>query len=898
MSTSVIHQSTSGRKSFELDKLPDVRRLVGETPDQLRQSLAIFKSPKLLAQALCEWSGIDEIPASVPENAVSRVQFFSDEDINDSLLIHVIKICLTECINDACERASMEVEAISNAYFILENEILHPLPMKRILVMYIYYDVFGLLEEWFKFQTTYLSALLLKQIDLPPVPDWIRGHEGFLCGGKFYRRMRQLLNKAEVTKEVATWAFTVLGLKRGCAPIRPELVLKSLEKHQSALSKEPTEDPLFPDVYQGIDVIVRSLRPELVGDLGQNLRKVKWRMPSASSHYGWSRLKHGAIGSMTESIVAKYGIFAHEKTNLACYVQSPKSGEIPIYVPKYMDEIYDFIIGEAKKESLDCDVHVVLEPMKARIITSGPAMRYHVCRMLQKSIHGALRKQYAFQLIGGPVTQELLSDNFSGMPSNCRSTWEYVSADYSAATDNLNGLLSKRYVECVIDCLELTGDPAEIYRESMLDHIMHYPEEFGVESVLQRNGQLMGSPSSFPGLCVINMAILLCSYRSWLASLGKHREIDLDLYTEMVETLRPLVNGDDLLFRSPKDLINIWEGYVDRCGLQRSPGKNYRAKDFAVINSTIFLLSESLEYDRNSGYDFGRTRWVSLHCKADRCHWVGSGLLRGQARVLSDTRWNSDDNNVDFGQLRSQLEWLLSWNCDNAEEIADRTKSVWLHYCGAALRSTDRSWRLPIALGGLGIPLGSATRPQLVLANMIIKTQDWKLSSQLQPRSASEHPIARLQLQRECELLKKMGCVRVPESKLPFFAIPTGEASEDGVRIVQMVDASVCNATFPEWLVGLPGPAELEEAAPRSLITIAKLMPKITNFNGGPMTLENALIYSEKMVWMGSDCALPRLSFVSASPNECDMAWHLENEFWERQEEKFRSLLEGAADDF
>jgi hypothetical protein len=76
-------------------------------------------------------------------------------------------------------------------------------------------DSFSSLEDWFKFQTTYISAVLLRQSDLPSRPTWIPlSAEGIICGGRFHRLVRAYELRAicgeKLRQCVCSFAFGVL----------------------------------------------------------------------------------------------------------------------------------------------------------------------------------------------------------------------------------------------------------------------------------------------------------------------------------------------------------------------------------------------------------------------------------------------------------------------------------------------------------------------------------------------------------------------------------------------------------------------------------------------------------------------------------------------------------------
>lgn len=853
-----------------------LRRLEGETPGSKLSLFEALQCGPLTARAsFLERTGVD-VEVNLSFDVCSRIPFIEPSLLPEKGVSDLARKQLEELLSDCAERASALCQSIQDSFYILEGKVLSRTTQLNCWVTFVFLDCFGHLEEWFKFQTTYLSALLLKQIELPDIPVYIT-RPGFVAGGAFYRTMRQLLGKCIITQHVSSWAMTLVGLKRGALPLRSEKVAESLESHRVSLGK-PTSS--YPRVYSRNprDHVYETLE-EIVEQVFDRVSPVdlKARMPSVSSHYSWSRAEGGALGRIATLIKNKYGFLSKHYTEIGGYAErSPAAAlsqngpiEMPIYVPAYSYDLSELILSEALKESLDCDVHVVLEPMKARIITSGPPLRYHICRLLQKIIHGTMRQRNEFQLIGGPVDETVLNKNFSHLSSYQRN-WSFVSADYKAATDNLDGTLSERATSLISERLGLDEEVAKIYLESMTDHILHYPEEFGGYVSMQRNGQLMGSPSSFPVLCLVNMAALLGSWRYYC--LQKRGEYVT--YRDMLRELRPLVNGDDLLFIGPTDFYGTWSDYVADCGLKKSPGKNYVSKDFAVINSTYFSMSfETMGIKFN---DFG------TFARASRVHWVGSGLLKGQARVLADTRRSKTSGgiesmveaNVDFGQLRSQLNWVLDWE-EGREEMRERSLQVWFRNMRSVLMAQKRSWRLPVCLGGLELPIGGATRPQLVLANMIIKTFNSKMSSKFVSKPKVGNSTTLAQLNAERDMADSFGMKRYVKEYLPYtiIRVPGGIVREsvdycppapedlEGNIYADCFDRNalvptICtmkahDLSVSPFVVGLTM-LESAETQAKLFNFDQSLMDAIKHFNGGPVDLEEACRWVGTTCWGGS----------------------------------------------
>jgi len=204
---------------------------------------------------------------------------------------------------------------------------------------------------------------------------------------------------------------------------------------------------------------------------------------------------------------------------------------------------------------------------------------------------------------------------------------KWTSGDYSAATDNVSATLSNATLEWFLsrsrfDNLSWIGslsyrnilrsvlgghickypiDQDYLDRESQMINDMKYPKggsrqpvyddrlfdglraivarsESLLVDATQRNGQLMGSPLSFPILCFINLIVYQMSLEEYL-----DHEVPL-------EDLPVLVNGDDILFRTNERHYEIWRGLVAQAGFELSVGKNYVSESFFCINSRGYLF--------------------------------------------------------------------------------------------------------------------------------------------------------------------------------------------------------------------------------------------------------------------------------------------------------------------
>jgi len=155
-------------------------------------------------------------------------------------------------------------------------------------------------------------------------------------------------------------------------------------------------------------------------------------------------------------------------------------------------------------DSVQAEVVPLLEAFKVRTITKGNYAKYHLARRWQAVIHKKMRKHPSCQLIGKPCTKEVLSETVMDPSKWVQSTPKsfFVSGDYESATDLLNPWLSSKAQAEIGRVLGIPFEHQVILNECLTKHKLDYPESSGIESARQCWGQLMGSPTSFPVLCL------------------------------------------------------------------------------------------------------------------------------------------------------------------------------------------------------------------------------------------------------------------------------------------------------------------------------------------------------------------------------------------------------------
>ena len=275
---------------------------------------------------------------------------------------------------------------------------------------------------------------------------------------------------------------------------------------------------------------------------------------------------------------------------------------------------------------LHAEIAVVLEPLKVRTVSKGPAVEYDGAKPWQKAIHTVMKGMPQYRLIGRPARATDLMDVRDATVIFCRThdlpmdEFQWLSVDYSSATDGISKSASSAAMRGNLKFLSGTNPGyCRVLESTLAPHMIHYPllkgkmREFDVDQLealerdgivsyseekgrvkiqiretMQTNGQLMGSPTSFPVLCQINFVSVYTTWHLYLSERGwseeEIREVDLFKWCRRM----CLINGDDLVYLGTPDHWRIHQKVGRRIGLEFSPGKAYSHKSYANINSTSY----------------------------------------------------------------------------------------------------------------------------------------------------------------------------------------------------------------------------------------------------------------------------------------------------------------------
>jgi hypothetical protein len=354
---------------------------------------------------------------------------------------------------------------------------------------------------------------------------------------------------------------------------------------------------------------------------------------------------------------------------------------------------------------LDAKIIGLAEPLKVRTITAGPENAYYLASFIQKFLHGRLRHHEAFRLIGKPL--ELVDINRT-FHRPLRTGEFLVSGDYKSATDLISARLSATAAETIAEETGMPPHVADVFLRSLVGHTLHC----GDEEAPQQNGQLMGSPTSFPILCLINAAVTRFSLELRQGCVGQMDLLSFPL----------LINGDDVGFVTDQLGYEIWKVVTRMGGLVFSVGKNFTSPDFLVLNSTMFEI-RGRSVPRPMAESGTRRRVASLSQGPPTY-----ASLSSVPNAPCNRWWELEQARSAWRQRDRSFEWEETTTLRDRELVFFANDSKYVHLMPCPFRPTAECaslrnnfcvspWQNPDYLGPVGryVPTDSKTCPLLAL---------------------------------------------------------------------------------------------------------------------------------------------------------------------------------------
>jgi len=637
----------------------------------------------ILKESLCEAtraSLMDSLRCDIPRcSKGSKILFHGVEPIHVKSALKATR-AIVDCMADADEKLFLRfsTRTLLSIYVSLVN---------------IPYDCF---IKSLKYYTAYPLAFFLKN-DLPPCPENIQGSYPFPGSNVIRSWMKvRLFSKSHYTRNLRFFWSLLQGVKRACEFADDSFIASTMLKHKNVLSQIDDTFTLMSDDYQFIDDQVEEFCQSNV-EFFKGFNPELDRDYEISNSACWERTRSngGARGEILDisndvyddmhriAISSSVGTILHGMIEVSPgKVKELRGVRTPVW-----QELNTLLADRPKAM-----VAAILEPLKVRLITKGPAVDYFLSKSLQKELFRYLRKFPQFELIGDPLREDhiyRMMDREKFLEEKGMTFSHFVSGDYSAATDNLKITYTKLGLGAALARFE--SPLMRAYWNTLGEHEIHYPKKFGIECFDQKTGQLMGSPLSFPFLCLNNIV----AYRLSL----------FDYLGEMIpfENLPCLVNGDDILFRTNPEHYELWKKRVASIGFDLSIGKNYIHEKVLTINSTCFQYKEN--------------RLI----KVDFCNF---GLLSGTSK-LGGSRGEVRDKAVDLCDAYTRSV------CGAQDKKLAHAKFLTRNRVDLQKITCRGRYNLflPRVLGGFGFPINEGityhvTRFQACLAKLIKKTCD------------------------------------------------------------------------------------------------------------------------------------------------------------------------------
>lgn len=536
--------------------------------------------------------------------------------------------------------------------------------------------------------------------EAPPSPDVV-----YVWRGRVRRWMRSRMSFC--AKNTHLW-WSFYQAKRACAPVSEGYVKYTYEKHRRQMAaSDPIDEETFSLIMAQLEPVLDELASGLdgshqrggfleSGDDGPRPSGRDVHVASTSACYESTVKDGGQRGHLAKvyagdrMISTEYDLHSMKwfprvvidgvlRFNTVVTFYSPRVDGFLESVVQDEVRLWDDLGGVPRSGvRLPCMIQGIIEPLKVRVISKGPAAPYYLAKSFQKALHSLMRRMDCFRLIGRPMSPtDLLDLDAHSVRLRMFEGRSWFSIDYSAATDGLSARLSAAILARLFPSGMSQWERARLM-SVLAPHRCEYPPKTGIEPVDEVNGQLMGSILSFPILCLANLGLFLAVIRN-------------DSRPLKDKLAGVLVNGDDMLYVAPPSLYGEHAALGKKCGLELSVGKSYVHPTFASANSTCFHAPLDQKPRFNSAFTRTSVRQVNF---------LNTGLFFGNSKVMRvDSIAGSDVK--DMGRL-AVVGALLS-GCWSARQELDLAKMYFaLHRDEIQAEAQGRNYFIHRSLGGCG----------------------------------------------------------------------------------------------------------------------------------------------------------------------------------------------------
>jgi len=442
------------------------------------------------------------------------------------------------------------------------------------------------------------------------------------------------------------------------------------------------------------------------------------------------------------------------------------------FINKLFEAASPFINGQVDDEgnleipNIKCKVVGIPEPLKVRVITKGEAIPYYISTIYQKALAAIIKEYPCFRLLGRTVSPTDLYDIANNLPKwDLEGNLGWASSDFTGASDGSHQEINNAILEILISKI----DPrlASVVRACNAPHVVEYtpatPLDYlhylldegnitadtcyyvsrlfnptsGVvylkylkkhklligkykslpQRVMQQQGTLMGSKTSFPLLSIY----VLVAHVMNLRRLGDERPLWL-----LMKGV--LINGDDRLTISTSSTEINFASTCIELGMSLSPGKSFWHETFANINSKNYIFDfsrnilrlDGIPYHMPFGWDKTSSR---LKTSPKFVPYLNISLINDQRKVAK-----AAEEKVEGPRHVAVINPILESCHSNRQQIA--VLAYYLERWSPALKKEclGRNLFVSHGLGGWGVvpPVGwvwHATLAQRKLAAVLFDSQ-------------------------------------------------------------------------------------------------------------------------------------------------------------------------------
>jgi hypothetical protein len=391
----------------------------------------------------------------------------------------------------------------------------------------------------------------------------------------------------------------ILQSKTGFPAVSEEFVDRPVDEYYEAMTKVHSRPRI--DLLEKVKGRISSIVEFMFR--GQVFRP-RNLIPSCNASNEFSRTNGGSFGFLL-SQWARQELIDLEKNELRGDLGTPPVRIVTLqqqgiqktlklgtpgtdFVPSFQRVVDDLCFKVLESETIRARIFPIKEPFKVRLITCEEAAVIYRATEMQKFVHRRVSSFPPFEFIAKPIDDKSWARHFK-----CSFGVKFNSGDYEASTNNIDPELSEfTFTEICRQVHFADGEGADRLDQTvwhllgtydLVQHTFVHPRSLETRS--QSWGQLMGSPTSFPILCIINLAV---------SSLAMDLSID-DLFKPDCPLV---VNGDDLAAAMTDSQYLSWREYAASAGLLFSLGKNYFSDRFCIMNSECRLHRPDGSWER------------------------------------------------------------------------------------------------------------------------------------------------------------------------------------------------------------------------------------------------------------------------------------------------------------